>query len=161
VLDEVAAIAPASTARAAIDHPSARYTTVTFGDGNVGLLDSTNHRDRVWADVLESLRETHRAAYVEIDAETDAITNVLLPISYTVGGVSETEDGLEVALVISHAHHVLRRENPQFAALKKTLRDAEKSGEPVLVVENDRQEILEVRPAAEDARSRAPRRSRR
>jgi hypothetical protein len=158
VLDEVAAIAPASAAKVPVNHPSARYTTVTFGDGRSGLLDSTDHRGRVWAEVLESLRESHRAAYVEIDAETNLITNVLLPIRYTVGRLSAAKDGLEVALVISHARHFLRRAHPQFDTLRKMLQDAQKSGDPVLVVENERQEILDVRPAAEDSSIRAPRR---
>ena len=67
MLDEVAAVSRPGAAKLPVDHRSARYATVTFGGGRSALLDHTEHRGRVWADVLESLQESRQAAYVEIE----------------------------------------------------------------------------------------------
>lgn len=107
----------------------------------------TDRQAAVWAEVLESLRESGQPAYVEIDPETDRIIELLLPIRYTVDHIEPVDDGLEVQLRISHARHYLRRSHPDFRAMRGTLQRALESGAPVLVTETlDTDQIIDVQP---------------
>jgi hypothetical protein len=139
----------------------AERVTVRFAGGQSGLLDTSDFRGRIWADVLTSLRESGQPAYVQIDPRTRAITELLLPKQDKVREVRPAEDGragLEVDLTISHAVYSLRPDNPDFDDLAKALRKAEKSGTPVLVTARDDHEIVDLRPAdAEPKARRAPR----
>jgi sugar phosphate isomerase/epimerase len=111
----------------------------------------TADRSRIWADVLRSLSESGQPAYVEIDPETSAITQLLLPIPYRVQRIAPARDGLEVELVISHARHYLRKSNPRFEELRKALEAARAAQAPVLVTETlNEHEIIDVRPAARE-----------
>ena len=121
--------------------------TVHFEGGRTGLLDTSEERGRVWADVLLSLREAGQPAYVEIDPRNRAITTLLLPREVTVSDVRPAERGVEVELVVSHAVHFVRRSNPNYDELVKELRRAQKSQSRVLVTETlDSHEIVDVRP---------------
>jgi hypothetical protein len=103
----------------------------------------------VWAEVLESLRETGAPAYVEVDPSTSVITELLLPIPFSVGRIERSPDGLQVELIISHARHSLRRSNPDFEELRHTLEEARKRGSPVLITETlDSHEIIDARPVS-------------
>lgn len=127
---------------------SVPLATVTFGGGRTGLLDMASFRSKVWAEVLQSLTETRQPAYVEIDPRTGLISEVLLPIRYTVHRVAPTKEGVEVELLISHARHYLRLSHPEFAEMRRTLEAAQKSGKMVLVTETlEEHEIIDVRPA--------------
>jgi hypothetical protein len=110
-----------------------------------------DRRGAVWADVLRSLREQDQPAYVEIAPDTGLITELLLPLRFTVGSIESTEVGLEIELVVSHARHRLRRSNPDFDELRESLEAARESGEPMLVTETDDHEIVDVRRADETA----------
>jgi len=124
------------------------YATVAFASGRTGLLDLSVHRSRVWAEVLESLQEAGDPAYVEVDPNTSLITEVLLPSSFSVGRIERIPDGLQVELIISHARHSLRRSNPDFEELRRTLEEARKRGSRVLITETlDGHEIIDARPA--------------
>ncbi len=134
---------------AAPERPAARYIRVAFATGRTGLLDMTADRSRIWADVLRSLRESRQPAYVEVDPKTSVITELLLPIHYTVRRIQPAKDRLEVELEISHARHYLSKSNPQFDELRKALEDARASQTPVLVTETlNEHEIIDVRPVA-------------
>jgi hypothetical protein len=125
---------------------------VTLGSGRSALLDMRPSRSRIWAEVLQSLRESGQPAYLEIDPESDLITQLLIPLRVTVAGVrpAEVGEGLEVDLVISHARHLLRRDNPDFERLLSVLEAANRTGEEVLVTETlDQHEIIDVRPLLE------------
>ena len=123
--------------------------SVTFANGDVGYLNTSGHRDRLWADVLRSLQEQRQPAYVEIDPRSRSITQLLQPKALTVSDIRPLDKGpdLEVELAISHARHVLRRNHPRFAALRKLLRSAREEQTPVWVTETlDTHEIIDVRP---------------
>jgi len=123
-----------------------RLVTVTFVGGSSGTLDVTEHRAAVWAEVLRSLHETGQPAYVRLDPASGAITELLLPVRYTVARLERTPDGFEVELVISHARHYLRRSRPRFEELRAALEDAREHQTPVLVTETlDEHEIIDVR----------------
>ena len=57
----------------------------------------------------------------------------------------DTEQGLEVELVISHGQHLLRRDSPDFERLHEILAVAHERRVEVLVTENDAHEIVDVR----------------
>jgi hypothetical protein len=141
------------------ERAKAEYATVEFGGGQQGLLDLTEHRSRVWAEVLDSLRQADRPAYVEIDLDTSLITQVLLPMRYRVERIQSVTGGLQVELVISHARHTLPRSHPKFRDLRRMLEDARERGSEILVTETDHHEIVDARPASGEAPPR--RRSRR
>jgi hypothetical protein len=124
---------------------------VRFAGGQAGFIDMRDRRGAVWADVLRSLREQDQPAYVEIAPDTGLITELLLPLRFTVGSIESTEVGLEIELVVSHARHRLRRSNPDFDELRESLEAARESGEPMLVTETDDHEIVDVRRADETA----------
>lgn len=120
---------------------------VTFGRGRIAVLDLTEHRAAVWAEVLDSLRESGEPAYVEIDPETQHITELLLPAPYTVEYLERSREGFEVGLVISHAKHFVRRSNPEFEEIIHLLRRAQDERFRVLVTETlDTHEIVNVQP---------------
>jgi hypothetical protein len=147
IVDEVQDLSPTIELRAAGAGQSAPPAlAVTFAGGQRGLLDPNTHRSLVWADVLRSLHETSQPAYVEIDPETSYITEVLLPVRYRVVAIEPTAEGLQVELVISHARHELRRDNPDFDELRERLETALARGNYVLVTETlDEHSIIDVR----------------
>ncbi len=149
VVDSVSSLSSSVTELRAAT--SARATsplvTVKFQGGQSGLLDMSLPRSVVWAEVLHSMRETNQPAYVEIDPATNFITELLHPLAVQVGELKETDSGMEVELIISHARHHLLRTRPDFRELLSALETAKKHGATVLVTEtlNDHQ-IIDVRP---------------
>ena len=105
---------------------------------------------RAWLSVLESLRRGGEPAYVEVDPSTGLITELLAPLSVTVGAITEEPDGgLAVELTISQARHTLRRSNPRYAELAPLLRAAKQQGTPLWVTERPGEhEIIDARPQA-------------
>jgi hypothetical protein len=121
--------------------------TITFEGGRSGVLDLSTPSGRVWADVLDYLRNARAPAYVEIDPISGLISNLLMPAVVTVGEITPIADGAEVELIISHAKHYLRRSNPDYDQLLRTLETARKDGATVAVTETPTtHEIIDVRP---------------
>lgn len=144
-----------STAREARQAGDGRFVTVTFGAGRTGLLDVTNHQGRVWAEVMQSLHETGKPAYVEIDPDTELITNLLLPRSFTVTALRREKDRLEVELDPSQATHVVLRSNPHYEEIAKVLEQARKRGSRVLVTEGvSSPGIVDARPQPEHGQTK-------
>jgi hypothetical protein len=146
-ISEVEGIAP----ERAVEVPRFHVLEVRFAGGQAGFIDMRDLRGAVWADVLRSLREQDQPAYVEIAPDTGLITELLLPLRFTVGSIESSEVGLDIELVVSHARHRLSRSNPDFDELRERLEAAHESGEPMLVTETDDHEIVDVRRADETA----------
>jgi hypothetical protein len=129
--------------------------TVTFVDGRRARLNLTDHRSRVWAQVLQNLYQVGEPAYVEIDPESRLITQLLQPLRFTVGDIKRIDGGLQVDLIVSHGRHYLRRSNPDFEELRQALENARKRGTPVLVTETlTEHEIIHVLPVQQPSRQR-------
>jgi hypothetical protein len=131
---------------------AAERVGISFRGGRTAYLDLREPRTAVWADVLASLLEAGRPAYVEIEPRTSLITALLIPARMRVLNLEpdKEEDGFEVHLAPSQARHLLRRSHPRFEALRRALEEARKSGRPVLVTDSlDGHEIVDVRPAEE------------
>lgn len=142
---------PPETLAARLAKPPPKFITVSFKGGRSGLLDMTNPRSTVWADVLDSQRQANLPVYVEINPETNVITELLCPLTVNVGDITQTSDGegVHVELIISHARHYLRNKHPDFKELLNTLKTAQKKRTKVIVTESDDNEIIDIRPLTE------------
>jgi hypothetical protein len=124
-----------------------RYHAVVFAGGSSARLDLEDSRATGWLAALEQMRAAGLTAYVEVDPATGVIVEVLCPLPVVVGELRESDDGVDVELVISHARHRLSRTNREFGELLAALRRAQENQEPVLVTETlDEHEIIDVRP---------------
>src|SRR5919202_631428 len=109
-------------------------------------LDPDDPRSAGLAQVLDGLRRQRRPVYLEVDPATSAITRLLIPHVTRVLGIRQIDYGvLGVELESSHARHVLRRSSPDFGELEQRLREAMRTGEPVILTENDAHEIIYIR----------------
>ncbi len=119
--------------------------TVRFKSGQSGVLDMSQPRSVVWAEVLHSMREANQPAYVEIDPVSNLITELLCPIVVQVGELRETNSGAEVELIVSHARHYLQRARANFRELLDALNSAHGQKSTVIVTETDDHQIIDVR----------------
>jgi hypothetical protein len=129
--------------------------TVDFEGDRTAILPASR-RAAAWRDMLDFLRQSHTPAYVEIDAETNVITRVLMPRRMRVVALEPGADGdLVVRFVESHAVHHLLRSNPDFHDMLNALEGARVGGTVALVTATrDEHEIIDVReppPAPPDA----------
>ncbi len=121
--------------------------TVHFKTGQTGLLDMKNPRAVLWARRIEEQKRANQPVYVEIDEETNIITNVRVPRVFRVEGLDEDEHGnLMVRLQPSSAIHVLLRSDPNFESMQASLQAAMDEGSERLITETrDEHEIIDVR----------------
>jgi len=116
-----------------------------MGDGRTFRLDPENPRSPGFVQVLEGLEKLGRPVYLEVDAESQAVTRLLIPLVGRVNGLTPVEAGLEVGFDPSHARHLLRRDAPDFAVMETVLRQALERRTPILLTDDDAQEIVDVR----------------
>ena len=121
---------------------------ISFHTGRAARLDLSKPHARVWAGVLESMRQSNAPVYVEIDPTTGEITNLRVPLSVGVESITPVGRDMEVELVISQAKHFLRRSNPDFQQLLATLERARTNKTLVAVTETEDHDIFDVRPMA-------------
>lgn len=133
--------------------PVSPSVTVKFKSGQSGVLDMSQPRSVVWAEVLHSMREANQPAYVEIDPVTKLITELLCPIVVQVGELRETNSGAEVELVVSQARHYLQRARSDFRELLDALNSARHQKSTVIVTETDDHQIIDVRPATKNTQT--------
>lgn len=120
--------------------------SVELDDGRKALLDPKNPRTPGFVQVLRGLEAIGSPAYLEIDPETSAVTDLLIPHVSHVIGLEADEGGYAVALDQSHAIHKLRRDAPDFAEIEAMLKAALDGGSPVILTEDDAHRIIDVRP---------------
>jgi len=108
--------------------------TVSFEGGDSGELDLTASQSRLWFEILDFLKRKDRPAYVEIDPNTSAITEVLIPKASPVVSVTPDPSGdVTVSLIKSAALHSLRRNDPNFQEILDILEKAVADGSEVLL----------------------------
>lgn len=122
--------------------------TVRFEAGSTGVLDMENPRAVVWANLLDLQQKNNRPVYVEIDPETNVITQLLLPEPSRVMSITDQGEGdVYVVFFTSEARHYLRRENPDFQEMLDALQTARDDGTALLVTATRHDyEIIDVRP---------------
>lgn len=119
--------------------------SVELDDGNRVRLDPDNPRSPGFAQVLEGMEKLRRPVYLEVDPQTSAVTRLLLPLVGRVLAMHQIEAGYEVEFMPSHARHVLRRDDPDFADIEGRLREALHGKAPVILTEDDLDGIIDVR----------------
>jgi hypothetical protein len=123
-----------------------RGLSVELEGGRRVRLDPENPRSAGLAEVLDELSKRRHPAYLEVDPATSTIIRLFIPLVSRVLGMRPIDTGvLGVELERSHARHVLRSSSPDFAELEGRLREAIRSRSPVILSENDRHEVLDVR----------------
>lgn len=107
-------------------------------------------QSRGFAEIIEELRTLGAPVYVETDRQ-GVIRAVWIPAVFLVQSLEMTREGdVSVQLIISHARHVLRADQPHFNSFRNILSAAKVSGTPVMVTENGAGEIIDVREAPSD-----------
>lgn len=120
--------------------------SVELERGRRARLDPANPRSVGFIQILDGLSKQRLPVYIEVDPETSAITRLLIPHVMRVVGIRPIDVGvLSVELDLSHGRHVLRRSAPDFDELERQLREALRTGDPVILTENDAHEIIDVR----------------
>jgi len=122
---------------------------IQFAGGAVGKLNPADPRERVWAEVLESLRESRKPAYVELNPSNGRIISVLLPRAHRVLAIrgADRDGDLAVELHHSQAIHYLRRRHPRFDEWHDVLAEALRSQKSLLVTDSlDSSAIVDIRP---------------
>jgi hypothetical protein len=139
---------PTETAAAVSEKPSAKVIDVNFVGGRSGTLELKDRRSAVWADVLTNMHQLNQPVYVEIDPETNFVTELLIPLAVKVGSITPTANGdVEVELIVSQAKHYLRRSNPDFQKLSDFLKESKDKNRDILVTEApNTHDIIDVRP---------------
>jgi hypothetical protein len=122
-----------------------RGLSVELEGGRRVRLDPVNPRSAGFAQILDGLSKQRLPVYVEIDPATNAVTRLLIPHVARVARISSSQGALDVELEPSHARHVLRLGEPDSADLERQLREALRSGRPVIVTEDDAHNIIDIR----------------
>jgi len=118
------------------------------GADAVVLLPSPTAAARL--EILEQLRQLHTPAYVEINPDTRAIDQLLIPLVSNVTATKDAEGGVDVELESSHARHFLARDHPDFSAIEALLNRAAGKGIAVAATETDTHQIIDLREWAHD-----------
>jgi hypothetical protein len=125
---------------------AARGLSVELEGGRRVRLDPDDTRSAGFTQILDGLSSQRLPVYLEVDPATSAITRLLIPHVTRVVSIRPIDDGvLGVDLEFSHARHVLRRGAPGFSELERQLREAMRTGAPVILTENDAHEIIDIR----------------
>lgn len=121
--------------------------SVELEGGRRVRLDPTDTRSPGFATLLDALGKQRLPVYLEIEPSNLVITRLLIPQIARVARLSPIDTGvLGVDLYPSHARHVLRQDRPDFDVLERDLREALRSGEPLIVTEDDGHTIIDIRP---------------
>ncbi len=121
--------------------------TVSFKAGKTGLLDMKSPRAVHWANIIDRLERARRPVYVEIDEETNIITNLLIPMVDKVKALETDERGdVVVRLVHSPTVHILLKSDHNFEAIYNALQSALDGGAAMQITETrDEHEIIDAR----------------
>jgi Glutaminase len=110
-------------------------------------LDPEDPKAGGFAQVIEGLRQQQLPAYLEFDPATSSVTGIRVPYVSPVLGIRFVDRGVfDVVLATSHARHVLRESADDFETLRSRLEEAVRTRTPVIVVDDDAHEIIDVRP---------------
>ncbi len=149
IVDGVRGISsPTETTAVVPGKPSVKVIEVNFNGGGSGNLELKDHRSLVWKEVLDNIRHPNQSVYVEIDPQTNVITEVLVPLSVKVGIITPLDnDDTEVELTVSHVKHYIRRSSPDFQKLSDALKKAKDEDKDVLVTEAlNTHDIIDIKP---------------
>lgn len=124
------------------------FAAVRFEGDRTCLLDLSAPRASAWRRMIEYLRTNNRPVYVEVDPETNLITELLVPRASRVLRIwPHDPETTYVTFHTSQARHYLRRNHPDYQAMLDALQAALDAGATILVTATfDDLEIIDVRP---------------
>jgi hypothetical protein len=129
-----------------LDREAEGGAEIELEDGRRARIDPKDRRATGFVELLESRRERGRPVYLEVDPDTGAITRFEIPLVGRVESVTETPaEDLDIVMPPSHGAHYLRRTSPDFDAWAGLLREAIDKGLPVIITQDDRQEVIDLR----------------
>lgn len=115
-------------------------------DGRRARIDPRDRRAGGFVEILEELRERGKAAYLEVDPQTGFISRLRIPRAAHVIGITAAPSGdLVFEIPYSQGGHLLRRDSPDFDNWAGLLREALDRRLPVLLTEDDRHELIDLR----------------
>jgi hypothetical protein len=129
-----------------LDREAERGAELELDDGRRVRLDPGDRRAAGYAQIIEGRRELGKPVYLEVDPQTGAITRLELPWVTRILSIEGTPSGdLSIVLPLSQAPHYLRRASPDFDAYAGLLQDALDRGLPVILTEDDRNDLIDLR----------------
>jgi hypothetical protein len=124
--------------------------SIEFGGKQTARL-LPEERNAWMLEILEALRKSGNPVYVEVHPDTQAVTRILLPLVSRIDRISEGKEGdIRVAMRMPSVVYSLPRGNPDFDELLRTLRAAYQGRAFMIVTDNGRHEIIDVRPFPEE-----------
>jgi len=146
---------PAARAEAARGREK-RGAVVNFAKGGAAELDPNHPAADLFASVLSEARAASIPVYVEVDPNTKKITDLQIAVEGNISSINiDAAGNAEIEVEISHAIHVLRRDNPNFQRLLTTARKALEKRQPVTVTQRDADGIIDIRPVPRGERKPA------
>jgi len=131
-----------------VERGKERGALIRMADREVRVDEQDPHAGGLTS-LLEELAERRWPAYLKVDEDTGAITELRVPVIVRVGRlVSEPEGRFAVELVPSQARHELPADAP--AGFRELLEESARSGTLLVVTEDDDHRILDVRRPEED-----------
>jgi len=118
---------------------------VGLDNGRRVRLPADHEKALAYAQILATLRRLKQPVYIEIDPDGDTISLVRIPDVGRVHNVRETGDGLEIEIDTSNIRFALRKEDPRFEPLSKTLREAARGRRALILTSDDRHNVLDAR----------------
>jgi Glutaminase len=125
-----------------------RGAVVNFASGGAAELDPGHPAADLFASVLGQARSAALPVYAEVDPDTKKITDLQIALEGNVSSINVDAAGnAEIEVEISHAIHVLRKDNPNFKRLLTAAQKAFEKGQPVTLTERNADGIIDIRPA--------------
>lgn len=104
---------------------SAVRALVTVRDADAVILDPSHPRYRLYRRILQGFAADQNIAFLDVDRDTRALTTLAVPTTGGIGALDEEPDGdVFVQLVGSSRIFILKPAEPDFIAMRDTLRDA-------------------------------------
>jgi hypothetical protein len=132
-----------------IDHPTERggMTTIHFDNGQIGLLNTFDHRAEPYEDILKELQTLGDPVYLETDSAL-LITRLLIPVVVTVTNISALASGdVQVEVEPSQARHLVLFKDRNAEQLLRVLQEAREKHISVILTETPEEHtIIDVRP---------------
>jgi hypothetical protein len=124
-----------------------RGAVVKFAAGGTAELDPDHPAADVFASVLGQARAASLPVYVEVAPDTKKITDLQLALEGNITSINiDAAGNAKMEVQISHAIHVLRKDNPNFKRLMTVARKALEKRQLVAITERNADGIIDIRP---------------
>jgi hypothetical protein len=141
---------------AAVRGRAKRGAVVNFAKGGGAELDPNHPAADLFASVLSAARAASLPVYVEVAPDTKKITDLQIALEGNISSINiDAAGNAEIEVQISHAIHLLRKDNPNFTRLLAAARKAVEKNQPVTITERNADGIIDIRPVPRGERKPA------